>query len=158
VRAGGHTLLETTLALAILGLLASLGVASASLATPAFGILAVEARGALDQAFLLARARGGDVRVALGGTGGEVAPLVLPRGVRWGLAPGTPLPPHMDPPVKAHLTGQAHPLVTVTPRGTATASAWFLTDGRDALCLRLSGQGHCQVLRWRAARRAWIRI
>jgi prepilin-type N-terminal cleavage/methylation domain-containing protein len=153
----GFSLLETTVVLALIGLLGSLG--TALVPGPGLAFLPGELRGALDQAFLLARARGQDVRLSLGGKAGEVRPVSLPRGLRWGLpASGVPLPPDMAAPVKAHFTGAAHPVFTVTPRGTATASAWFLTDGRDALCLRLSGQGGIQVLRWRSARRTWSHV
>ena len=130
-----------------------------SLGSPGLRFLPVELRGALDQAFLLARAQGRDVRVSLGGPGGDVAPVLLPGGVRWGLpASGVPFPPRMDATVRAHLTGAAHPVITVTPRGTATGGAWFITDGRDALCVRLSGQGHLQVLRWRRSQRIWLEV
>jgi len=150
----GYSLLEATVVLALVGAVGSLG--AARLPGPGLSFLHGELRGALDQAFLLARVRGQEVRFSLGGPGGEVRPVRLPRGLRWGLpASGVPLPPGMAAPVKAHLTGAAHPVLTVTPRGTVTACAWFLTDGRDALCLRLSGQGCLQVLRWRRARRAW---
>jgi hypothetical protein len=155
----GHTLFETTLVLGLAGALACAGAMVLAPGGAMLTFLPVELRGALDQAFLLARARGRDLRVSLGGPGGEVLPVPLPRGVRWGLpASGIPIPPGMDAPMKAHLTGAAHPVLTVTPRGTATASAWFLTDGRDALCLRLSGQGGVQFLRWRRARRAWVPV
>ena len=155
----GHTLLETTLVLGLLGLLAGAGASALEPGGLRLAHLPLELRGTLDQAFLLARARGGEVRVALGGPGGDVAPVALPHGVRWGLpVAGVPLPPGMDAPVKAHLTGAAHPVITVTPRGTATASAWFLTDGRDALCVRLSGWGGLRVLRWRRSRRAWEQV
>ncbi len=155
----GHTLLETAFVLGILGLLGSLGAANLDFGSVGLAHLPLELRGALDQAFLLARARGSDVRVSLGGPGGDVAPVLLPRGVRWGLPrTGVPIPPGMDEPIKAHLTGAAQPILTVTPRGTATASAWFLTDGKDALCVRLSGKGPITLLRWRRARRAWAQV
>lgn len=151
----GHTLLEACLVMAILGLLAAGAVLALDLRGPALGYAAVDLRGALDQAFLLARARGSDVRLHLGGPGGDVAPLLLPRGVRWGALRGVPPPPGAEPTKRAQAQGEAHPWVTVTPMGTATASAWYLTDGRDVLCARLSGQGHVHVLRWRRARNHW---
>ena len=155
----GFSLVETTVALAVLGLLASVGAAGLGTARLGLGLLPLELKGALDQAGLLARARGVPVRVALGGPGGEVAPVVLPRGVRWGLPRGAvAMPPGMEDPVRVHLTGQAHPVISVTPWGTATASAWFVTDGQDALCLRLSGLGRLQILRWRQARQTWVRL
>jgi len=159
VRARGHSLVEALLVLCLLGILCGLGAAALGPPGPGLGLAGGELRGALEQALLLARAQGGNVPVALSGPGGPIAPLVLPRGVRWGLpAAGIALPPGMDGPVQAHRTGQAHPAVTVTPRGTATASVWFLTDGRDAVCLRLAGDGHLTLLRWRRASRAWSRV
>lgn len=155
MRQGGYTLLEASLVLAVLGVLAAACLAALNPGAPLLGYVALDLRGALDQAFLQAQARGGDVRVRLAGPGGDVAPLLLPRGVRWGTPPGVPPPPGADPPKRAQRVGASHPSVTVTPRGTATASAWYLTDGRDALCARLSGHGHIQVLRWRRPRRAW---
>lgn len=152
----GHTFLELCVALAILAVLSGAGAATLDLGGPSLALLPMELRGALDQGFLLARARGRDVRVALGGAGGEVPPVVLPRGVRWGLPAGdVPRPPGMGATVKAHLTGAAHPVVTVTPRGTATAGCWFLASKREALCVRLSGHGGLRVLRWRSRARTW---
>jgi type II secretory pathway pseudopilin PulG len=154
--------LETVLVLAILGLLAVAGVGLLA-PSPALTLAQGELRGALEQAYLLARARGGDVRVALQGSGSPgllplTLPLRLPRGVRWGLPPGgVPLPSGMDPTVAAHVTGQGHGVITVTPRRTALANVWFLHDGRDALCLRLSGTGQIQTLRWRHGPRRWAR-
>jgi hypothetical protein len=155
VRGAGYTLLEASLVLAVLGLLAAAGLGALGSRGPALGPLALDLRGALDQAFLLARARGGDVRLGLAGAGGDVPPLLLPRGVRWGAPPGLPPPPGAEAPKRAQREGAAHPWVVVTSRGTATASAWYLTDGRDVLCARLSGQGQITVLRWRRSRTAW---
>lgn len=157
MRESGHTLIELCMVLAILGALAGVGLPALDLAGPSFALLPVELHGALDHGFHLARARGREVRVALaGGPGGEVPPVILPRGIRWGLpSSGVPRPPGMKPTVKAHLTGAAHPVVTLTPRGTATAGCWFLSSRREALCVRLSGQGDLKVLRWRSRLRAW---
>ena len=60
-------------------------------------------------------------------------------------------------PRQALLTGQAHPCIAVTPRRTALADVWFLTDGRDAVCLRLAGTGELTLLRWRRRTRQWRR-
>lgn len=158
MRERGHTLLEAVLVLGLISLLATAGALAVDLRGPCLAYLPVELRGALDQAFLLARARGSDVSLALGGPGGDVAPVLLPRGVRWGLPPGVPTPPGRVPPRKAHLTGSAHPVITVTPRGTAPADAWYLTDGRDALYVSLSGQGRVQLRRWRRDLRAWVPV
>jgi hypothetical protein len=119
-----------------------------------------EIRGSLEQAFTLARARGTNVTVALGAASGagEHLPVQLSRKVKWGKPDHIPLPPDMDSPVVAAKTGEAHPIITVTPRHTTLASAWFLNDGREALCMRLSGQGHLQVLRWRQDLKKWTRV
>jgi hypothetical protein len=61
----------------------------------------------------------------------------------------------MAPTKRARETGQAHARITVTPRHTATASAWFVNNGRDVICMRVSGRGHIQVLRWRKSTRKW---
>jgi prepilin-type N-terminal cleavage/methylation domain-containing protein len=149
----GFTLLESALALAILALLA--GPVLLAWRSPGLTAVQGEFRAALEEAFLLARARGREVRLGLAAADTGPPGLRLPRGVHWGLPGSIPLPPGMDRPARAHLSGAAHPQVTVTPRRTATASVWFLTDGRDALCLRLSGQGRVQLLRWRHGQRRW---
>jgi hypothetical protein len=158
-RQGGHSLVELVLSL---GLAASLA-AMAGLGPPGGGLALTavqgELRAAVEQAFRLARARDRPVRLALGpgaGATGELPPLVLPRGVRWGLpGPAVPLPPGLAPPVRAHQAGVAHDAITVTPGGTAEANVWFLTDGRDAVCLRLSGGGALTLLRWRRRTGRW---
>ena len=158
-RHAGTSLVETSLVLALVGLLVLLGLGR--LGSGSQGLTAVEGelRGCLEQALLRAQAQGCGLQVALQGPGGSLAPLRLPRGVRWGLpARGIPIPPGMDPPVRAHLTGAAHAQVPITPRHTALASVWFLTDGQDALCLRLSNHGHVQLLRWRHQRQHWFTI
>ena len=165
---GGHSLLEVLVVLALVGVLAVLAWGRMDLGSPGLGAVQGELRGALEQALLRARAEGRDLRVALQttpdgraflGDPGAIRPLLLPRGVHWGLpASGVPLPPGMAQPLRAHLTGQAHPSVTVTPRSTALASVWFLHDGRDALCLRLSDQGRLTLLRWRHQARQWTRV
>jgi hypothetical protein len=133
VRERGCTLLETTLVLGLLALLACAGMASVRTGPLGLAFLPGELRGALDQAMLRARAQGRDVRLSLDRAGGDVPPVVLPRGVRWGTPPDMhpPRPPGMEPTVKAHLAGFSHPFVTLTPRGTAKAACWFLTDGRN---------------------------
>ena len=166
--ARGFSLLELALALGLVALLGALAAVSMSPGSRALNAVQGELRASLEQAFLLARARGVPVRVALGGPvpagrdrrreSGAILPLTLPRGVRWGLPhPATPLPPDMKPTVRAHLTGQAHPFITVTPARGAEASTWFLTDGRDAICLRLGDAGQITLLRWRHRTRRWER-
>jgi hypothetical protein len=116
--------------------------------------------GSLYEAFTLARARGTNVKVALGKASGagEHLPVQLGPKVKWGKPDHIPLPPGMDSPVVAAKTGEAHPIITVTPRHTALASAWFLNDGQDALCMRLSDQGHLQVLRWHRYLKKWTKV
>ena len=71
MREAGHTLLELALVLGLMGLLGGFGAALPDPGTAGLAFLPLEMRGALHQGLLLARARGGDVRVALGGAGGE---------------------------------------------------------------------------------------
>jgi len=117
-----------------------------------------ELRASLEQAILLARARGKDVRVALGGPEpGDIQPLILPRGVRWGLPPGMPPPPRIPGAAQARLTGWAHASSIVTPGHTAEANVWFLTDGQDGVCLRLNDQARITLLRRRHGASRWRR-
>ena len=167
----GFNLAELAVALGLAALLGIVGVALAPQGNPGLAAAGGELRAAVEQAFLLAAARSRPVRLALGGhgpdcpgacavlrEGGEVLPLALPRGIRWGVPdPGMPLPEGMARPRQALLTGQAHPCIAVTPRRTALADVWFLTDGRDAVCLRLAGTGELTLLRWRRRTRQWRR-
>ena len=156
----GMSLLELTLGLALSGLLALTGARSWDAPEVDLAAAHLEIRGSVEQAFALARARGTNVTVALGqkNGAGEHLPVLLSPRVKWGKPAGIPVPPGMDAPSVAASTGEAHPLVTVTPRGTALASAWFLNNGREALCMRLSGRGQLQVLRWRQDRKKWTRL
>jgi hypothetical protein len=167
--ARGATLLELLVVLALVCLLAFLGWSRVDLGRPLDAVQG-ELRGCLERAQVRAQAQGRTVSVSLQSSCAAVPgqashpavplalPLVLPRGVRWGLPPeGVPFPEGMKPPVRAHLTGEAHERVRVTPRHTAQASLWFLTDGKDALCLRLSDHGQLTLLRWRRPQRQWIR-
>lgn len=156
----GTSLLELTVAMAMAAILAAVGTAQLDTGPAQLTAAHQEIRGSLDQAFNLARARGTNVTVALGkATGaGEHLPVQLGRKVRWGKPDGIPLPPDMDAPLVAGMTGEAHPVITVTPRRTALASTWFLNDGQEALCMRLSGKGYVQVLRWRRDLRTWTRL
>lgn len=155
----GFTLAETSISLGIVGMLGAFGIGSLDFGGGfALSGFQVELQGSLDQAFHLARARGSNVIVALNTRAAQdILPLQLPPAIHWGKLPHVPLPPGMDPTVKAASTGLAHARITVTPRRTATASAWFLHDGRDVLCMRLSGHGRIQMLRWRDSRKAWTR-
>jgi hypothetical protein len=105
---------------------------------------------------LLARSQGRDVIVSLGEPNAPgTLPVRLPPHVKWGKPPEVPLPPGMAAPIRAGVTGMAHRRITVTPRRTATASAWFVNDGRDVVCMRVSGHGHIQVLRWHRSTQKW---
>ncbi|MFN7957404.1 MAG: hypothetical protein U0P46_03620 [Holophagaceae bacterium] len=156
----GTSLLELTVALAVAAMLAAVGLSQIDTGPAQLTAAHQEICGSLDQAFNLARARGTNVTVALGkasGAGEHLSVQVGPK-VRWGKPDSIPLPPGMDAPVVAARTGEAHPIITVTPRRTALASTWFLNDGKNALCMRLSGKGHIQVLRWRRDLLKWTRV
>jgi len=152
----GYTLIETTTVLGILGVLSVAAFSTLDFGSADLMAVQEDLRGSLQQAFHLARARGSDVVVAVGDPGmRDVLPVTLPRTVKWGKPSNIPVPPGMAEPKKAATTGEAHPRITVTPRHTATASAWFLNNGRDVICMRLSGNGHLQMLRWRHSTRTW---
>jgi len=158
----GQTLVELVLALGMAGVVSGLAGMVLPCGSPALAAVQGELRASVEQAFHLARARGRPVRLALEAPapeGGDTGPrpLILPRGVRWGLPPEVPLPPDMKDTLRARHTGSAHPCITVTPWRTATATAWFLTDGRDAVCLRLEGHGRITLLRWRHRPGRWER-
>ena len=156
----GSSLLEVTLVMAVAAVLLAAGTSLWD--TDAVDLIAAqrEIRSSVEEAFILAYARGTDVKVALGAASGagEHLPVQLSRKVKWGKPDGIPLPPGMDTPTVAARTGEAHPIITVTPRHTTLASAWFLNNGKEALCMRLSGNGHLQVLRWRRDLRKWKRM
>jgi type II secretory pathway pseudopilin PulG len=156
----GTSLLELTVAMAMAAILAAVGLSQVDTGPAQLAAAHQEIRGSLDQAFNLARARGTNVTVALGKASGEGEhlPVQLSRKVKWGKPATIPLPPGMEKPSVAATTGEAHPVLTVTPRHTALASVWFLHDGREALCMRLSGHGQLQVLRWRRDLRIWTRL
>lgn len=155
-RCRGYSLVECSIVMGILGIIAALGVSTLDFGRHELTTVQQEIQASLHQAFHLAWARGRDVTVALGDPGApDIIPVRLPARVKWGKPAHVPAPPGMAEPVRAGITGAAHPRITVTPRHTATASAWFLNDGRDVVCMRVSGHGHIQVLRWRARTRAW---
>jgi hypothetical protein len=156
----GISLLELTVVTAVTALL---GLSPALCLDPGSIELTAahqEIVGSLQQAFSLARARGTDVKVALGKASGagEHLSVQLGRRVKWGKPEHIPLPPGMDEPAVAARTGEAHPIISVTPRHTCLASVWFLNDGKGALCMRLSGQGRLYVLRWRPDLKKWTRV
>ncbi len=156
----GTSLLELTVVMAVIGILAVVGTAPWDTGGIELSAAHQEIRGSLEQAFTLARARGTNVTVALGKASGagEHLPVQLTRKVKWGKPAHIPLPPDMDTPLVAAKTGEAHAIITVTPRHTALASTWFLNDGNEALCMRLSGHGQLQVLRWKRDRLKWTRV
>jgi hypothetical protein len=154
----GFTPVETIVSLAIAGALALGGLAVAEPTGIGLSVASHEIQGCLDQAFHQARAKGRNVTLAPATVGGpDIIPVHLPLGVKWGKPSQIPLPPDMDDPKVAATTGEAHPRITVTPRRTVTASAWFLNDGRESLCIRLSGHGRIQVLRYRLRSHRWER-
>ena len=156
----GFSLTELCISLGIVGILSGFGASALSLSSIGLATVQQDLDGALYQAFHQARAQGRNVQVALGAQSdsSDVLPVEMPRNVRWGKPASVPLPPGMDKPVVADKTGEAHGRITVTPRHTTTATVWFLTDGRDVLCVRLSGRGQHHMLRWRAAKRTWGRV
>ena len=155
----GTSLLELTVAMGVSGALALVGLSQWDTGHIELTAAQHELTASLDQAFLLARARGVNVTVGLGsGKDANHLPLRLGRKVTWGKPARIPLPPGMADPARADLAGEAHATITVTPRHTATASLWFLNDGEEALCMRLSNRGHVRMLRWRAASRRWVRV
>jgi hypothetical protein len=156
----GFTSFETLVTLGIAGLLSLAGLATVEFNSIGLSMAQQELQGCLDQAFVQARAQGRNVILAAARDGGGpgIIPVHLPRRVKWGKPANIPLPPGMDDPSRADTVGQAHLRITVTPRRTVTASAWFLNDGKDALCFRLSGHGRLHVLRFRALNRRWERV
>jgi prepilin-type N-terminal cleavage/methylation domain-containing protein len=154
--AKGFTLVETSLVLGILSILALVGLASLDFGSVDLVMAQEDLRGGIQQAFQLARARGSNVVVTLGDPGmPDVMPVKLPKTVKWGKPADIPVPPGMEEPKKADTTGEAHPRITITPRHTATASAWFVHNGKEAVCMRLSGRGHLQMLRWHRSTHRW---
>jgi hypothetical protein len=156
----GTSLLELTVVMAVAAILTATACLCLDSGSVELASAHQEIVGSLYQAFALARARGTNVTVALGkATGaGEHLPVQLGSKVKWGKPAAIPLPPGMDAPLVAATTGEAHPIISVTPRHTTLASAWFLNDGKEALCMRLSGQGHLQVLRYRRDLNKWTRL
>jgi len=155
----GVTLVETSLTLGILGLLSVAGLSLARAPQVDLTAIQMDLPAAVDQAKILARASGRNVTVALGHPelGPNILPVKMSSRVKWGKPSHIPLPKGMADPAVADSTGEAHAKVTITPRHTATATTWFLNDGTDALCMRLSGHGRLQLLRWRDSRKAWVR-
>ena len=158
-RCSGFSLVEVCLTMGIVGFLGATGASIMVLPSPGLSVVKDDLEGAMYQAFTQARAQGRDVHVALGAqaASSDVLPVNLPRNVKWGKLATVPLPPGMDEPIVAASTGEAHHRITVTPRHTVTATCWFLNDGKDVFCFRLSGRGQMHLLRWRAAKHKWGR-
>lgn len=156
----GFTSAETVWTLAIVWVLSIAGLSMVDLNVVDLPAAQHEMQGCLDQAFVQARASGRNVSLAPAREGGGpgIIPVRLPKRVKWGKPAHIPLPPGMADPLRADTTGEAHARITVTPRRTVTASAWFVNDGKDALCFRLSGHGRLNVLRYRAAHQRWERV
>lgn len=156
----GSSLLELTVAMAVAAVLSAVCAFQLDAGGAELTAAQNEIRGSLDQAFSLARARGTNVSVALGKASGagEHLPVQLGRRVKWGKPASIPVPPGMDADTVAARTGESHPILTVTPRRTALAGAWFLNNGSEALCVRLNDHGHLQVLRWRRDLKKWTRV
>lgn len=158
----GAGLMEVLVVLALVGILSGLALRGLELRSTALILVQRELPGLLDHAFELAWHRGESLQVVLGHDrrgDRDTLPFPLPRELRWGLPAGVPHPPGMAPTLQAAPTGAAHVSITVTPRRTCTAGAWFLHDrSGEVLCLRLSGEGRITVLRWTAVRRGWERV
>lgn len=156
----GTSLVEVCLTLGVAGMLTLVGLGG-HLDARRLELDAAqqELQATLDHAFVLARAQGTNITLGLAtGRDPNHLPIHLGRHLAWGKPANVPLPPGMDAPVRAALTGEAHPDITVTPRHTATASLWFLHDGRDVLCMRLSSRGRVRLLRWHGEARRWARV
>jgi len=156
----GSSLLELTVAMAVAALLGTVCAFQLDAGGVELTAAQHEIRGSLDQAFSLARARGTNVTVALGKASGagEHLPVQLGRRVKWGKPASIPVPPGMDANTVAARTGESHPIITVTPRRTALAGAWFLNNGTEAICMRLNDEGHLHLLRWRRDLKKWTRV
>jgi len=157
----------------VLGGLGALGLAAGAGRDRGHAALAAaqgELRASVEQAFLMARARGGPVTLALEPNGpGPARPARhpgldsavlpgphLPRGVRWGMgAASPPLPLGAERTRQAHRTGRARDRITVTAWRTAQGGAWYLNDGADVAYLGLGDHGEITCLRWRSRLRQW---
>ena len=158
-RQKGYTLAEAMAATGILGALVAVGISTTRFSGCDLAVAQLELRGSLDQAFTEARARGRNVSVSMSNEKAtDVLPVKLPRTIRFGKPSHIPLPPGVAEPKKAATSGEAHPIITVTPRRTATAALWFLNDGEEALCMRLNGHGSVLMYRWRTRLNRWVRV
>lgn len=156
----GTTLLGLTVAMSVAAILMAVAPLCWDSKTTELVAAHDEIVGSLDQAFSLARARGTNVKVALGKSSGAGEHLLVQVGphIKWGKPAHIPVPADMDADTLAAQSGESHPVITVTPRRTTLASAWFLNNGKEALCMRLNGHGHFYVLRWRSNTKKWVRV
>lgn len=156
LRCLGFTTVEVSVVTGIVGILTALGLGMLDMEGLALTSVQEDLRGSIQHALILAHAQGRNVTVALGEEKQvDILPVTLPTKVKWGKPDTIPLPKGVPEPKVATQTGQAHARITVSPGHTATASLWFLNDGRDALCMRLSDRGHLQLLRWNHRERRW---
>lgn len=157
-RSLGFSLMEVSMALGLVGLLSGAGLSCLDLGHQDLTAAQMELKAAVHQAQHLAWARGSKVTVGFRTPAGPdvLAIQVSPR-IHWGKPVHIPLPKGMDDPVRADSTGESHTRIVITPKGTATASCYFLNDGAEAMCMRISDRGHVQTLRWKADRKRWIR-
>jgi prepilin-type N-terminal cleavage/methylation domain-containing protein len=154
----GFSLIEVSMALGIIGLLGGAGLSRLDLGHRDLTAAQLELKGTLQQATLLAHAKGSPVTVGFRiPAGPDVFSVQVSSRIRWGKPAHIPLPPGMADPVQADTTGESHARIVVSHRSTATASCYFVNDGTEALCMRISGRGHLQMLRWKADQHRWTR-
>lgn len=157
-RSKGFSLVEITMVLGITGILGGVGLGRLDLGHQDLTAAQVELKANVQQAMSLARARGSQVTVGFRiPAGPDVFPVQVSRRIHWGKPAHIPLPKGMADPVNADTTGESHPRIVISPRMTSTASCYFIHDGKEAVCMRISGRGHLQVLRWKADQKRWVR-
>lgn len=154
----GFSLIEVSLVLGITGLLGFAGLSRMDLGHRDLSAAQVELKGAIQQAAFLAHAKGSPVTVGFRiPAGPDVFPVRVSSRIRWGKPAHIPLPQGMADPVRADTTGESHARIVISSRTTTTASCYFVNDGTEAVCMRISGRGHLQMLRWKANQNRWIR-
>ena len=158
IRQKGFSLPEMLVVTGIAGVLGLGALGLADLEGPDLTAAQVELKGSLDQAFNLAYQSGQNVVVSMSQQRdiGHVPVHLSPR-VHWGKPTAVPMPPGVEAP-KAAAQGESQKRITVTPRHTALATAWFLHDGHDTLCVRVNGQGRVLMMRWCDKRKSWRKV
>lgn len=157
-RSLGFSFIEITLVMGITGILGGVGLSKMDLGHQDLTAAQVELKSTVQQAIFLARAKGSQVTVGFRTPAGpDVFPVKVSPRIHWGKPAHIPLPKGMADPVKADTTGESHTRIVISPRMTATASCYFVNDGVEAICMRISGQGHLQVLRWKTDQKRWVR-